>query len=85
MSPHWPKSGGSKKNFLLAPLAGFVPHFQNRGAAPGVMQWNSMYVLPESESNCIYIHSPIRRDQQSGIKTCKLATVLRNIIYDPKC
>ena len=23
--PHWPKSGGVKKNFLLAPLAEFVP------------------------------------------------------------
>jgi len=35
LSRHWPKSGGVKKNFLLAPLAEFAPpHFQNRGAAP---------------------------------------------------
>ena len=29
------KVGGSKKKFLIAPLAEFTPHFQNRGAAPG--------------------------------------------------
>ena len=32
--PHWPKSGGGSKIFF-ASLAEFVPHFQNRGAAPG--------------------------------------------------
>ena len=29
------KKWGGKKKFLLAPLAEFTPHFQNRGAAPG--------------------------------------------------
>ena len=27
--PYWPKSRGGQKNFLLASLAEFVPHFQN--------------------------------------------------------
>ena len=37
--PHWPKSGGGvKKNSLLDSLAEFVPHFQNRGAAPAFVK-----------------------------------------------
>ena len=35
------KKWGVKKNFLLAPLAEFAPHFQNRGAAPALAIWSS--------------------------------------------
>ena len=49
----WPKSGGSKI-FLLASLAEFVPHFQNRGAAPAYtfdMCTNSLLLVISKDEN----------------------------------
>ena len=67
-----PINSGKRVDRFSAELSRFVRLDRFQGLC--VMQWNSMYVLPESESNCVYIHSPMKYQHVVSRAGLKLAS-----------